>query len=92
IDEGWWRGKCNGKVGLFPANYVQPSVLRACNWKRVLPNQSCRATAYNEDGTDSMQLAQWLTVFAETNNCNIVRNIRTANTAVHMLLPVSDVF
>uniref|UniRef100_A0A1E1XPV7 Putative cortactin n=1 Tax=Amblyomma sculptum TaxID=1581419 RepID=A0A1E1XPV7_AMBSC len=24
IDEGWWRGKCNGKVGLFPANYVQP--------------------------------------------------------------------
>ncbi|XP_077531476.1 cortactin isoform X1 [Haemaphysalis longicornis] len=23
IDEGWWRGKCNGKVGLFPANYVQ---------------------------------------------------------------------
>lgn len=25
IDDGWWRGKCpkTGKVGLFPANYVQ---------------------------------------------------------------------
>lgn len=23
IDEGWYRGKCRGKVGLFPANYVE---------------------------------------------------------------------
>ncbi|XP_043943814.1 src substrate cortactin-like [Protopterus annectens] len=23
VDEGWWRGQCNGKSGLFPANYVQ---------------------------------------------------------------------
>nr|XP_060632315.1 src substrate cortactin-like isoform X1 [Anolis sagrei ordinatus] len=23
IDEGWWRGRCNGKEGLFPANYVE---------------------------------------------------------------------
>ncbi|KAK6631771.1 hypothetical protein RUM43_013835 [Polyplax serrata] len=23
IDEGWWRGTCNGLTGLFPANYVQ---------------------------------------------------------------------
>ncbi|XP_069085581.1 src substrate cortactin-like [Pleurodeles waltl] len=23
VDEGWWRGFCNGKFGLFPANYVQ---------------------------------------------------------------------
>ncbi|KAF2356518.1 SH3 domain, partial [Trinorchestia longiramus] len=23
IDEGWWRGWCNGQYGLFPANYVQ---------------------------------------------------------------------
>lgn len=23
IDEGWWTGECKGKVGLFPANYVQ---------------------------------------------------------------------
>lgn len=23
IDEGWWRGHCRGKVGLFPANYVR---------------------------------------------------------------------
>ncbi|KAK9884922.1 hypothetical protein WA026_009159 [Henosepilachna vigintioctopunctata] len=23
IDEGWWRGLCRGKYGLFPANYVE---------------------------------------------------------------------
>ncbi|XP_053114242.1 hematopoietic lineage cell-specific protein-like isoform X2 [Hemicordylus capensis] len=23
VDEGWWRGRCRGKVGLFPANYVE---------------------------------------------------------------------
>ncbi|NXM03006.1 HCLS1 protein, partial [Tyrannus savana] len=23
VDEGWWRGQCHGRVGLFPANYVQ---------------------------------------------------------------------
>ncbi|NXG58332.1 HCLS1 protein, partial [Hemiprocne comata] len=23
VDEGWWRGQCRGKVGLFPANYVR---------------------------------------------------------------------
>ncbi|VDH93197.1 cortactin [Mytilus galloprovincialis] len=23
IDEGWWRGDCHGKTGLFPANYVE---------------------------------------------------------------------
>ena len=23
IDEGWWKGEINGKVGLFPANYVE---------------------------------------------------------------------
>uniref|UniRef100_A0A8D0GNT9 Hematopoietic lineage cell-specific protein n=1 Tax=Sphenodon punctatus TaxID=8508 RepID=A0A8D0GNT9_SPHPU len=23
VDEGWWRGRCQGKVGLFPANYVK---------------------------------------------------------------------
>lgn len=23
IDEGWWQGSCRGKVGLFPANYVE---------------------------------------------------------------------
>ncbi|XP_010132217.1 PREDICTED: src substrate protein p85-like, partial [Buceros rhinoceros silvestris] len=23
IDEGWWRGQCRGRVGLFPANYVK---------------------------------------------------------------------
>ncbi|KAF7266052.1 cortactin [Rhynchophorus ferrugineus] len=25
IDEGWWRGMCKGRYGLFPANYVQCS-------------------------------------------------------------------
>jgi len=23
-DGGWWRGKCAGKTGMFPANYVKP--------------------------------------------------------------------
>ncbi|NXL37812.1 HCLS1 protein, partial [Glaucidium brasilianum] len=23
VDEGWWRGQCRGKFGLFPANYVK---------------------------------------------------------------------
>ncbi|NWU95570.1 HCLS1 protein, partial [Upupa epops] len=23
VDEGWWRGQCRGKRGLFPANYVK---------------------------------------------------------------------
>ncbi|XP_074840365.1 src substrate cortactin-like isoform X2 [Carettochelys insculpta] len=23
VDEGWWRGRCHGRVGLFPANYVK---------------------------------------------------------------------
>ena len=23
LDEGWWQGECNGRSGLFPANYVK---------------------------------------------------------------------
>ncbi|NXF12403.1 HCLS1 protein, partial [Smithornis capensis] len=23
VDEGWWRGQCRGRFGLFPANYVK---------------------------------------------------------------------
>lgn len=23
IDEGWWKGRCRGRVGLFPRAYVQ---------------------------------------------------------------------
>ncbi|XP_012585403.1 PREDICTED: hematopoietic lineage cell-specific protein [Condylura cristata] len=23
VDEGWWRGRCRGQYGLFPANYVK---------------------------------------------------------------------
>ncbi|PKU28634.1 src substrate protein p85 [Limosa lapponica baueri] len=23
IDDGWWRGVCKGRYGLFPANYVE---------------------------------------------------------------------
>lgn len=22
VDEGWWRGRCHDRFGLFPANYV----------------------------------------------------------------------
>jgi len=24
-DEGWWTGKCGGKVGVFPCNFVAPA-------------------------------------------------------------------
>eukprot|EP00092_Neocalanus_flemingeri_P007352 GFUD01007939.1.p1 GENE.GFUD01007939.1~~GFUD01007939.1.p1 ORF type:complete len:1128 (-),score=188.67 GFUD01007939.1:37-3420(-) len=30
-DEGWWTGKCNGKVGVFPCNFVAPSDLDFSN-------------------------------------------------------------
>ena len=23
VDEGWWTGTCNGRTGLFPANFVE---------------------------------------------------------------------
>lgn len=23
IDEGWWKGQCHGRIGLFPAAYVE---------------------------------------------------------------------
>lgn len=23
VDNGWWAGECNGRAGLFPANYVE---------------------------------------------------------------------
>ncbi|XP_006861102.1 PREDICTED: src substrate cortactin [Chrysochloris asiatica] len=29
IDDGWWRGVCKGRYGLFPANYVELRELRA---------------------------------------------------------------
>ncbi|KAG7225606.1 hypothetical protein INR49_005012 [Caranx melampygus] len=31
IDEGWWKGHCHGRTGLFPAAYVQLHFL-ACRW------------------------------------------------------------
>ena len=33
-DEGWWTGKCNGKVGVFPCNFVAPADLDFSNLKR----------------------------------------------------------
>lgn len=23
VEEGWWRGKLNGKIGVFPSNFVE---------------------------------------------------------------------
>lgn len=23
VDEGWWKGQCHGRIGLFPAAYVE---------------------------------------------------------------------
>ena len=31
-DEGWWTGKCNDKVGVFPCNFVAPSDLDFSNF------------------------------------------------------------
>ena len=33
-DEGWWTGKCNGKVGVFPCNFVAPADHDFSNLKR----------------------------------------------------------
>ena len=33
-DEGWWTGKCSGKVGVFPCNFVAPADLDFSNLKR----------------------------------------------------------
>ena len=33
-DEGWWTGKCNGKVGVFPCNFVAPSNLDFSEFSR----------------------------------------------------------
>ncbi len=33
-DEGWWTGKCNGKVGVFPCNFVAPADQDFSNLKR----------------------------------------------------------
>ena len=30
-DEGWWTGKCNAKVGVFPCNFVAPCDLDFSN-------------------------------------------------------------
>ena len=41
-DEGWWTGKCNGKVGVFPCNFVAPvdldfSNMKAQELRQILP-------------------------------------------------------
>lgn len=36
VDEGWWRGQCQGKIGLFPANYV-----RLLQWNQHCPRSFC---------------------------------------------------
>ncbi len=33
-DEGWWTGKCKGKVGVFPCNFVAPHDLDFSNLRR----------------------------------------------------------
>jgi len=37
-DEGWWTGKCNGKVGVFPCNFVAPCDLDFSN----LSSEECK--------------------------------------------------
>ena len=33
-DDGWWTGKCQGKVGVFPYNFVAPLDLDFSNLPR----------------------------------------------------------
>ncbi|KAG7252910.1 hypothetical protein CRUP_010538 [Coryphaenoides rupestris] len=32
VDEGWWKGQCGGRSGLFPASYVQMLPFLVCRW------------------------------------------------------------
>lgn len=48
-DEGWWTGKCNGKVGVFPCNFVAPFDLDFSDLKREeLNNFYPPYIAYNQ--------------------------------------------
>lgn len=42
-EEGWWRGKLNGKAGVFPSNFIEEIILP--------PKPSSRAESLNF-GTD----------------------------------------
>lgn len=43
VEEGWWKGKLHGKVGVFPSNFVEPLVE-----EDVTPNQDKPAQIQTE--------------------------------------------
>ncbi|CAD6193608.1 unnamed protein product [Caenorhabditis auriculariae] len=60
-NDAWWKGVCNGKEGIFPANYVEPAVgspVAASNGHQIVPNGStCQARAIVDfQGTAPNQL------------------------------------
>ena len=56
-DEGWWTGRCEGKLGVFPANYVQSDIRAALaaslnygGGARELPKIAYDQLHFAEDG------------------------------------------
>lgn len=40
--EGWWLGECNGRTGLFPANFVQTDLIRGVPKKLATVRETSR--------------------------------------------------
>jgi hypothetical protein len=47
-DDGWWTGKCNGKVGVFPYNFVAPlDQVRSRSHHRCIHNHNATSQSYD---------------------------------------------
>lgn len=49
-DEGWWKGELNGKVGVFPDNFIEEII------ETPPPTKSLRSTSNNNNNTTSSSL------------------------------------
>lgn len=47
-EEGWWKGKLKGRIGVFPANFVKP--LEAVPWTETR-HESEEKAKHEEPGT-----------------------------------------
>ncbi|XP_058812338.1 serine-rich adhesin for platelets isoform X2 [Topomyia yanbarensis] len=45
VEEGWWRGKLNGKVGVFPSNFVEPIESASPTSANRISSTGAKATA-----------------------------------------------
>lgn len=55
VEEGWWRGQLNDKIGVFPSNFV---VMEAQQPALAADRRSAAATAAAAAVTTSLKLAQ----------------------------------